>query len=138
MDSSNMKDPTAQDLKHQIAIQEPIETQADDGSTIQTWRNFAWCRASVQPLSGMEFFSASATVQAMVSGRIWVRYIDGKGTTPKMRVQWGERLFQITSVIDFQERHLWLQLMGRDNTGEGHFVSTLFGSSFWRLRRVAN
>jgi SPP1 family predicted phage head-tail adaptor len=105
-----MKDPTSYDLKHRITIQEAVETQGADGSVVQTWETFKRCRAAMEPLSGNEFFAAQAT-QANVTGRIWVRYLDGKGVTPKMRVLWGDRVYEISSVINYKERNKFLQLM---------------------------
>jgi SPP1 family predicted phage head-tail adaptor len=105
-----MKDPTSYDLKHRVTIEQPVETQGADGSVVQTWGVFARCKAAINPLSGNEYFSAQA-MQAEVSGRIWVRYVDAKGVTSKMRVVWGNRIYEILSVIDYLERHKWIQLM---------------------------
>ncbi len=68
-----------------------------------------WAR--VRAVSGREFFAA-AQVQAEQLQRITIRY--RTGVTAAMRVAWAGRLFDITAVIDWRERHEALQLMCRE------------------------
>jgi SPP1 family predicted phage head-tail adaptor len=99
-------------LRHLITIEQVAETQDTDGSAIETWSTFAAVQASIEPISGREYFAAQST-QADVTHRISLRYLDG--VIPKMRVKYGSRLFDILSAINVNERNRELQLMCRES-----------------------
>ncbi len=99
-------------LRHSITIEQASETQAPDGSVIETWSTFANAQASIEPISGREYFAAQTT-QADVTHRSYMRYIPG--IVPKMRVKYGSRIFDILSVINVNERNRELQLMCRES-----------------------
>jgi SPP1 family predicted phage head-tail adaptor len=101
-------------LRHRITIEQVIETQDADGSMIETWTTFAMAQASIEPISGREYFAAQST-QADVTHRIRLRYLSG--VTPKMRVNYNSRIFDILSVININERNRELQLMCREDIG---------------------
>jgi SPP1 family predicted phage head-tail adaptor len=98
-------------LRHRIAIEQVAETQDPDGSVIESWSTYAIAQASIEPISGREYFAAQTT-QADVTHRISLRYLTG--VTPKMRVKYGSRIFDILSVINTRERSVELQLMCRE------------------------
>ena len=98
-------------LRHRIAIEQVAEIQDSDGSVIETWSAFADVQASIEPISGREYFAAQTT-QAEVTHRFSLRYVSG--VTPKMRVKYGSRIFDILSVINVNERNRELQLMCRE------------------------
>jgi SPP1 family predicted phage head-tail adaptor len=100
-------------MRHLISVQEPIETQAADGSVVQAWSDYVVARASIEPLSGREYFSAQAEASS-VSHRIRMRYV--AGVTTKMRVVFDEREFEIESVINYEERNRELILMCEEGT----------------------
>jgi len=89
-------------------IEAPAESQAADGSIVQTWSTFADAWASVEPLTGREYFSAQRE-QASASDRIRMRHLDG--VTHRMRVAWDGRIFEIESVANVDERKRELVLM---------------------------
>jgi SPP1 family predicted phage head-tail adaptor len=99
-------------LRHRIAIEQVAETQDPDGSVIETWSTFANAHASIEPISGREYFAAQTT-QADVTHRICMRYL--AGLIPKMRVKYGLRIFDILSVINVNERNRELQLMCKES-----------------------
>jgi SPP1 family predicted phage head-tail adaptor len=99
-------------LRHRITIEQVTETQDIDGSVIETWTTFATAQASIEPVSGREYFAAQST-QAEVTHRIRLRYLSG--VTPKMRVNYNSRIFDILSVININERNRELQLMCRES-----------------------
>jgi SPP1 family predicted phage head-tail adaptor len=99
-------------LRHRIAIEKVAETQDSDGSVIETWSTFANAQASIEPISGREYFAAQTT-QADVTHRISLRFI--AGVIPKMRVKYGSRIFGILSAINVNERNRELQLMCRES-----------------------
>jgi SPP1 family predicted phage head-tail adaptor len=101
-------------LRHRITIEQVTETQDTDGSVVETWAVFATIQASIEPISGREYFAAQST-QADVTHRIRLRYLSG--VTPKMRVNYSSRIFDILSVINVNERNRELQLMCRESIG---------------------
>jgi SPP1 family predicted phage head-tail adaptor len=99
-------------LRHRIAIERVAETQDSDGSVLESWSAYATAQASIEPISGREYFAAQTT-QADVTHRISLRYL--AGITPKMRVKFEFRIFDILSVININERNRELQLMCRES-----------------------
>jgi len=99
-------------LRNRVTIEQVAETQDSDGSVIETWSNYAGAQAAIEPISGREYFAAQTT-QADVTHRISLRYVSG--VTPKMRVKYGSRVFDILSVININERNRELQLMCRES-----------------------
>jgi SPP1 family predicted phage head-tail adaptor len=99
-------------LRHRITIEQAAVAQDTDGAVLESWSTYAMVQASIEPISGREYFAAQST-QADVTHRIIVRY--RSGITPKMRVNHGSRIFDILSVININERNRELHLMCREN-----------------------
>ena len=95
-------------LRHQIVIQRYTATKDSVGAEVKSWLAFATLRASYEPLMGKELFAAQQE-QASVTTRFRVRYC--AGITPKMRVLFEGRLFNVESVIDPYGHGRELQLM---------------------------
>ena len=81
------------------------------GALRPIWKNVATVRASVEPLQGREYFSGPFQIGENIV-RIRIRYLEG--ITRKMRIRYGNRLFDIYSVIDSMESHRELQLMCKE------------------------
>ena len=101
-------------LRHRITIDQVTEIQDTDGAVLESWSQYAVVQASIEPISGREYFAAQST-QADVTHRISLRY--RSGITPKMRVNYASRIFDILSVINVGERNRELQLMCRESIG---------------------
>lgn len=99
------------DLRHRITIQQPVESSNTFGEVEKTWQDVATVWASIEPLRGREYFD-SQQINAEVTTRIRIRY--RPGIKPKMRVVYGERIFDIQSVIDVEERHKEIHLMCKE------------------------
>ena len=99
-------------LRHKIVIQEPTETQDSVGGPDATWSTFATVWASIEPLNGRELFAAQQ-INAEITARIRIRYLSG--VIPKMRVSFGERIFEILSVINLEERNREMELMVKED-----------------------
>jgi SPP1 family predicted phage head-tail adaptor len=95
-------------LRHRITIEQVTETQDANGTPIETWSCYATVQASIEPISGREYFD-SQMVQADITHRIYCRYL--AGVIPKMRVKFQSRTMDIRSVINTKERNAELQLM---------------------------
>ena len=67
--------------------------------------------ASVQPISGKEFYAAEQS-QSEVTHKIRCRYFPG--ATPKMRILFNNRKFKIISILDFNEHHEELLIMAKE------------------------
>ncbi len=99
-------------LRHRVMIEVPVETQGPDGSVIRTWEPFATVWASIEPLAGKEYFAAERE-QSDISHRIRMRFIGG--ITPRMRVSFESRIFEIESALNVSERNRELILMCRES-----------------------
>ncbi len=102
---------TAALFRQRVTIQRLVEGQDEVGQPVQEWQDVATVWGAVEPLRGREYFAAAQT-QAEVTTRIRVRY--RRGIRPDMRALYDGRVFNITAVIDPEERHRELQLMCRE------------------------
>jgi len=104
-------------LRHRITIQQLSTTRDDYGGVVETWADFAPdIPASVQPLSGRELIAAQAA-QSEARVKMSMRYIPG--VTEVMRVSYGGKVYNITAVIDVDERHRELQIMAGTGLNQG-------------------
>lgn len=98
-------------LRHRIIIQEPVTARNGYNETITTWARVAEVWASVEPLSGREFFDAEHQ-QSDITHRVVLRFRGG--ITAEMRVLHHGRDLRVQSVINAKERGRELQLMCRE------------------------
>lgn len=97
-------------LRHRVELQRATDAIDAYGEQTPTWRTLATVWAAVEPISGREYFLANQ-VNSEISARITLRHVPGVTLTPKDRVKWGARLFDVQAVIDRDERHRELQLL---------------------------
>ena len=71
-------------LRHRVTIEKPIESRDATGAMRQLWQPVADVWASIEPVTGREFFSA-AQVQSTISTKVRIRF--RVGITEKMRVK---------------------------------------------------
>lgn len=98
-------------LRHVIAIQVNQGTQNDAGELVPSWVTTITGRASVEPITGREFFDARQ-VQSEVTHRVRMRY--RSGIVPTMRILFESRILMVEAVIDVGERQRELHLMCRE------------------------
>lgn len=98
-------------LRHKVTLQKKVVTEDELKQQTETWTDIATVWASVEPLSGREYFTAKQ-VNADISVKITMRY--RKDVTPEMRVAFNETVYEILSVIDPEERNISLILMCRE------------------------
>lgn len=102
----------AGELRHRITIQEFVEQVDEYGTPIGSgWQDVATVWAAVEPIQGREYILLQNT-QSELTTRVRIRY--RPGIKPAMRVVYGTRIFDIQAVIDFEERHVELQLMCKE------------------------
>jgi len=103
----------AGDLRHKIVLQEPTETSDGMGGMTTTWSTFKRVWAAIWPLKGAEYLAAMQTTSEMTH-KIRIRYM--ANVTPKLRIKWGSRYFDIQSAINPDERNIYLEMICRETT----------------------
>ena len=98
-------------LRHQIVLQKKMITKDALKQQTESWTDFAYVWASIEPLSGREYFAAQQ-INAEVSTRIIIRYLPGM--TAEARAGFDSRIFEVLSVINPEERCESLILMCRE------------------------
>ena len=88
-------------LRHEVAIQELVETEPGDGTVDTTYLTVDTVWASVQPLRGKELMEAQQTTGRATHRVIMRSY---PALTIKHRLLFGTRIFGIESVQHVDER----------------------------------
>ncbi len=104
-------------LRHRITLQKPLIIKDSIGQQLEEWQDVATVWASVEPLSGKEYFSAKQ-MNSEVSTKITIRYLEG--ITPFMRVFFQKHTYNILAIINFEERNVYLQLLCSEKVGEAN------------------
>ena len=94
-----------------VTIQQRQFGEDSYGSTTEDWADIVHVRAGVFPLSGSEFFKANE-INSEITHRVHIRYVPG--ITPDMRVVLNGRHLMITSVTNYQERNIELQMFCKE------------------------
>ncbi|QIM63151.1 head-tail adaptor protein [Pasteurellaceae bacterium Orientalotternb1] len=102
-------------LRHRIRLQKQRNRPSDYGATIDEWHDVHHVWAEVKPLSGREYFAA-AQIQSEVTTQIWLRYLPNVDST--MRVVFGERIYDILSVINRKSLNKTLLLQCKESANE--------------------
>jgi len=95
-------------LRHRIVIEESIAGRDSFGAEVSEWIQFAKVWANVSPVSGGEFI-AFKQINAEISTKVTIRYL--VGVTTEMRVLFKDRIFEINSIINPEEKNVSLLLM---------------------------
>lgn len=103
-------------LRHRITLQEYTSSRDSFGAEVETWSDTATVWASIEPLSGREYFAAQQ-VNAEISTKITLRY--RSSVKPTMRVLYEGRVYEILSVINAGERNRELILICKEVPGSG-------------------
>lgn len=90
-------------LRHLVEVQRVSVTTDTHGDQVKTWTTLVTAWASIEPLSGREFLQASQ-VMADVTALIKLRGRPDVVVTPKDRVVFGARIFDIRHIVDWQGR----------------------------------
>lgn len=97
-------------LRHRIVVQRATDAIDQYGDQTPSWSSLGTVWASVEPISSREYFAAAQT-QGQVTTRVTMRPICGVTITPKDRIKFGTRYFDVQSVINAQELNKELQLL---------------------------
>ena len=95
-------------LRHRITVQSPLQVVDAHGDTVETWVTVRTVWAAIEPVSARELVRAGA-LDALLTHHIRARHI--AGITPGWRVLHDNRVFNISSVINRDERNASVELM---------------------------
>jgi SPP1 family predicted phage head-tail adaptor len=85
------------DYRHKIIFLKQVQGYDDFGSPLNHWEPFREVWASKEPLLGNEYFTA-LTIDTKVEVKFNMRYVDG--ITNDMRIQHGDEMYEILSVVN--------------------------------------
>ena len=85
-------------LKHIITIETVVESQSATGSVTEAWQKFAVVHSTYEPQTSGESFKEDQE-QAFESVNFRIRFLDN--ITPKMRINYKGRIFDILSATDY-------------------------------------
>jgi SPP1 family predicted phage head-tail adaptor len=90
-------------LRFRVEVQEAIETRNDVGEVVKEWTSIESLFAAIDPLRGDERMTMQQ-VKPTVDTKIMIRGNAAKYLTPKHRLKYGDRVFDIDSIIDMNSR----------------------------------
>ena len=106
-DSSNKINLSSR-LNKIVVIEETTETPDTAGGFTESWSTKTAIWAEIRPISGREIMKAEQITDT-VTHIITTRYIDG--ITPKMRIKYNSRYFNIRYVINVLEKSEMLEML---------------------------
>ncbi len=90
-------------LRHILEIQRATQVQSSSGEAVPTWSKIGETWGDILPVRGREVF-AGARFYTDITHRIIIRTFEG--LTPRDRIVFGSRTFDVDSVADSRElRH---------------------------------
>lgn len=95
-------------LRHPITVQTLTATPDDMGGETRSWGTHVTSWAEIVPAGAKERWFGDQ-IEANISHRVTMRF--QSGITPKMRVLFESRVFQIRGVVNRDERSIYLDLM---------------------------
>lgn len=109
------------DLRHRVTFQRRSTVTDSFGAQSETWTDVATAWADISPLSGRELLAAQA-VNVEISHTVTIRYqaqFAGPKAVAAMRIVYGDRIFNIHSSLDVDERHRELKLTCSEGLNNG-------------------
>ena len=98
--------------KHLVTIKKPVDSIGTSYEPTETWVIYAQRWASINPLSGDEFWSAKQ-VNAENTVRFRMRYCHG--LTTKMRLEYDNRVFVIESILNYGESNREMVVLTKED-----------------------
>lgn len=101
-------------LRHRVRIERSAApTRTTDGGFTENWTTLATVWARIHPLSGREYLEAQQ-VEADVSHKIWMRHNFDYTITPRDRITYGSRAFNILSAVNVNEENRMVEVMAKE------------------------
>ena len=101
----------AGNLRHSIIFQQLTVANDTWGHSTETWTDQVNAYAAIWPLRGVERMEGMK-LDNELTHKIRIRY--RAGLHPKMRIKFGERYFNILSIINPDERDIYLEIMATE------------------------
>ena len=98
-------------LRHKITFQQLTVANDTWGHSAETWTDQVTTYAALWTLRGTERME-SLKLDNEITHKIRVRY--KRDLNPKMRIKYGERYFNILSMVDPDERHIYYEIMASE------------------------
>ena len=98
-------------LRHRVDIESVTESQTASGQVTRSWSLFEPVWANIGRVSGNEYVQGETQI-AEATHKIECRYL--AGVTPKMRVNFNGRIFNILSVANVDERGIRLEMITKE------------------------
>ncbi len=108
-------------LSHSIVLQRRDLQRDSHGAQVATWSDVAQLRAAITPLTGREVLAAQA-FSAQLTHQIVVRYtrcLSDPLELPKLRILFGQRVFNIQAAINDEERNRQITLLVTEGLNDG-------------------
>ena len=97
-------------LRTRVEVQRIVEERDKQGGIESSWTTIGLAWVKMVGLRGREYWSAQQ-VQSDVTHGVTMRYFEGLTSTHRLRLLHSQRVLNIQSVIDVDERHEEMQLM---------------------------
>ena len=98
-------------LRHKIEFMSISEVQDEFGGTTSAEVSLAFAMAEIRPISGGERFMSNQ-IFAEATSQIKCRYI--AGITPKHKIKFGDRTFDIIDAQNKDERNIELFIIAKE------------------------
>lgn len=98
-------------MRHRVTIQSERRTTDTDGSAALRWYDDVKVYAAITPRAGSESFHGMQ-IEGRVTHEITIRY--RADVTPKKRIYWNSRAFNIRAVLNVNERDRWLKIAAEE------------------------
>jgi SPP1 family predicted phage head-tail adaptor len=95
-------------LKNRITFLKPTNTQNATGENVSSFEEYMTVWSSVVPVTGKEYIE-SQKLRSETTYKIATRYI--AGITTDMKIKYGDKIFEIVSVLNLNERNIELQIV---------------------------
>lgn len=96
------------DLRHMVTVESMTRTSDGMGGWTEAWTTVATVRAAIWPKRMVEQVETEKKT-ATITHQIRVRYLDG--IDEDCRVVFGDRVFEVISVLNVEERNKTFDLM---------------------------
>jgi SPP1 family predicted phage head-tail adaptor len=104
-------------LRHRIVFLKPTEEEKNSfKESVPVYTEFASVRAAVEPMTGKEYAEAQK-IRAETTYNITTRYV--KGITSDMKIRFGEKEFDIVSILNIGERNEQLKIVASEKDING-------------------
>ena len=98
-------------LRHKIAFQTATKVSDGMGGTVDTWADAYDAYAAIWPISANERIQNQG-LEHEITHRVRVRY--QSKIVPTMRIRYGTRYFEITSLINQNERNIQIDILATE------------------------